>query len=264
MRIALGIEYDGNQFNGWQSQPHGNTVQDALERALLKIAGQPVAAVCAGRTDAGVHGWGQVVHIDAPVERPLTAWVRGVNTFLPASVAVTWAQPVTDEFHARFSARSRSYRYLLLNHPVRPGVMHGRVGWFHGNLDVEAMRAGAAYLLGTHDFSSFRAAECQAKFPIKTLYQADVSQQGQLLCFDFRASAFLHHMVRNLVGSLLFVGKGVRPPEWMATLLACRDRSQAAPTFAPGGLYFMGVEYDECWRLPSLGRIIPASAMISV
>ncbi len=255
MRIALGIEYDGSQFSGWQSQPSGNTVQDVLERALAQIAGMPLKVMCAGRTDAGVHGVGQVAHFDTEVSRPLSAWVRGVNTHLPGSVAVTWAQPVADDFHARFSARSRSYRYLLLNHAVRPALMQGKVGWFHGALDVAAMQEAAKLLLGRHDFSSFRAAECQAKSPIKTLYQADISRSGNLLSFDFRADAFLHHMVRNLVGSLLFVGKGVRPPAWMAEVLAACDRGAAAPTFAPGGLYFMAVEYDSAWGLPDHGRM---------
>lgn len=258
-RIALGVEYDGAVFSGWQSQPHGNTVQDVLEKALAKIAGAPMAATCAGRTDAGVHGIGQVVHIDPPVSRPITAWVRGVNTYLPDTVAVTWAREVDQDFHARFSARSRSYRYLLLNHPVRPGLMAGKLGWFHGPLDEAAMAAGAAYLIGTHDFSSFRAAECQAKSPIKTMTRAEVRCEGDLVSFDFQASAFLHHMVRNLVGSLVFVGKGLRPPEWMGELLLLKDRTLAAPTFGPGGLYFMGVEYEEKWRLPAEGRIIAPS-----
>ena len=259
MRIALGIEYDGSGFSGWQSQPNGNTVQDVLQTALSKIAGVKLTAHCAGRTDAGVHGIGQVVHIDPTVARPLTAWVRGVNTFLPPSVAVTWAREVDDGFHARFSARGRSYRYLLLNHPVRPALMASRVGWFHLPLDVEAMQAGAERLLGTHDFSAFRAAECQAKTPVKTLRRAEVRRQGDLVTFDFQADAFLHHMVRNLVGSLIFVGKGLRSPEWMSELLEQRDRTLAAPTFAPGGLYFMGVEYEEKWRLPPEGRIIAPS-----
>ena len=259
MRIALGIEYDGSGFSGWQSQPNGNTVQDVLQTALSQIAGVKTMAHCAGRTDAGVHGIGQVVHIEPAVARPLTAWVRGVNAHLPASVAVTWAREVGDEFHARFSARSRAYRYVLLNHPVRPGLLASRVGWFHQPLDVAAMQAGADLLLGTHDFSAFRAAECQAKTPVKTLKRADVSRQGDLVSFDFRADAFLHHMVRNLVGSLIFVGKGLRPAAWMAELLEHRKRSLAAPTFAPGGLYFMGVEYEEKWRLPPEGRIIAPS-----
>lgn len=250
MRIALAIEYCGTHFHGWQSQPSGNTVQDALEAALAAIAGQPVGVICAGRTDAGVHATHQVVHFDAPVERPLSAWVRGVNSHLPDGVAVRWAQPVAPEFHARFSARGRRYRYLLMNRPQRPGLWQGRVGWFHLPLDLAAMQAAAGRLLGEHDFSAFRAAGCQAKTPVKTLWRADVQQQGNLLVFDFEASAFLHHMVRNLVGSLVYIGKGVQPAEWMDELLQARDRSAAAPTFSPDGLYFRGPIYEPHWQLP--------------
>lgn len=251
MRIALGIEYDGAGFVGWQSQPNGAGVQDALEAAIARICGHSLRVVCAGRTDAGVHALAQVVHFDTEAVRPLTAWVRGVNAHLPATVAVTWARAVDDGFHARFSARSRSYRYLLLNRPVRPALLSGRVGWHHRPLDVEPMREAAVLLLGEHDFSAFRAAECQAKSPVKTLHRADVSVQGDCIVFDFRASAFLHHMVRNLVGSLVQVGLGKQPPVWMADLLAQRDRSLAAPTFDPAGLYFAGVEYDAAWLLPA-------------
>jgi len=250
MRIALAIEYCGTHFQGWQSQPSGNTVQDALEAALAAIAGQPVGVICAGRTDAGVHATHQVVHFDAPVERPLTAWVRGVNSHLPDGVAVRWAQAVAPEFHARFSARGRRYRYLLMNRPQRPGLWQGRVGWFHLPLDLAAMQAAAGRLLGEHDFSAFRAAGCQAKTPVKTLWRADVQQQGNLLVFDFEASAFLHHMVRNLVGSLVYIGKGAQPAEWMGELLQARDRSAAAPTFSPDGLYFRGPIYEPHWQLP--------------
>ncbi len=250
MRIALAVEYCGTSFQGWQSQPSGNTVQDALEAALAAIAGQPVGVICAGRTDAGVHATHQVVHFDAPVERPLTAWVRGVNSHLPAGVAVRWAQAVDAEFHARFSARGRRYRYLLLNRPQRPGLWQGRVGWFHLPLDLAAMQAAAGRLLGEHDFSAFRAAGCQAKTPIKTLWRADVQEQGNLLVFDFEASAFLHHMVRNLVGSLVYIGKGAQPAEWMDELLQARDRTAAAPTFSPDGLYFRGPIYEPHWQLP--------------
>lgn len=250
MRLALGIEYDGSSFSGWQSQTHGNTVQDALERALGQIAAQRTQVICAGRTDAGVHALGQVVHFDTEVERPLNAWVRGTNAFLPASVAVTWAQPVADEFHARFSARSRSYRYILLDRPVRSAVDHGRVGWFHHRLDVAAMAEAAQLLLGEHDFSAFRAAECQAKTPIKTLHQANVRREGERIVFEFRADAFLQHMVRNMVGSLVYVGKGAHRPEWLAELLATRNRTRAAPTFSPHGLYLTKVEYEERWQLP--------------
>ena len=250
MRIALAIEYCGTSFHGWQSQPSGATVQDVLELALREIAGQPVGVICAGRTDAGVHATHQVVHFDAPVERPMTAWVRGVNAHLPEGVAVRWAQPVDAEFHARFSARGRRYRYLLMNRPQRPGLWQGRVGWFHLPLDLAAMRDAAGRLLGEHDFSAFRAAGCQAKTPVKTLWRADVQQQGNLLVFDFEASAFLHHMVRNLVGSLVYIGKGAQPAAWMDALLQARDRTEAAPTFSPDGLYFRGPIYEPHWQLP--------------
>lgn len=259
MRIALGVEYDGSAFAGWQSQSHANTVQDALERALAAVAGQSIRTTCAGRTDAGVHALAQVVHFDSPVARPDTAWIRGVNANLPPTVAVRWATPVVDDFHARFSARARSYRYLLLNRPVRPAILHGRVGWFHVPLDVAAMNAAADCLLGEHDFSAFRAAECQAKSPIKILQRADIRRQDDVIVFEFTANAFLHHMVRNLVGALVYVGKGRREPGWIAELLASRDRTRAAPTFDPAGLYFVGVDYGPEWQLPGGGRIMPAS-----
>jgi len=250
VRLALGLEYCGTPFQGWQSQPSGNTVQDVLEVALARIGGQAVGVICAGRTDAGVHATHQVVHFDAPVDRPLTAWVRGVNAHLPDGVAVRWAQPVDDAFHARFSARGRRYRYLLLNRPQRPGLWHGRVGWFHLPLDLAEMQAAASRLLGEHDFSAFRAAGCQAKTPVKTLWRADVRQRGGLLIFDFEASAFLHHMVRNLVGSLVYIGKGAQGAGWMGELLLAKDRKQSAPTFSPDGLYFRGPIYEPHWGLP--------------
>lgn len=250
MRIALGLEYFGHRFRGWQSQAGGGTVQDALEAALAEIAAGPVATLCAGRTDAGVHATQQVVHFDVTVERPLTAWVRGVNAHLPDGVAVRWAQPVSDEFHARFSARGRRYRYLLLNRPQRPGLWQGRVGWYHGELDLAAMQDAAARFLGEHDFSAFRAAECQAKSPVKTMSQATVRRCGPVLVFDFAASAFLHHMVRNLVGTLVHIGKGAQPAGWVDELLQMQDRKLAAPTFAPDGLYFRGPVYEAHWQLP--------------
>ncbi|OHC63004.1 MAG: tRNA pseudouridine(38-40) synthase TruA [Rhodocyclales bacterium GWA2_65_20] len=251
VRIALGIEYDGSGFAGWQSQTHGNTVQDVLEKAMAAIGGQAVRVVCAGRTDAGVHATAQVVHFDTAAQRPASAWVRGVNAHLPPQVAVCWAREVGPEFHARFSAVARAYRYLLLNRPVRPALLNGRVGWFHHPLDIDAMRSAAACLIGEHDFSAFRAAECQAKSPVKHLYRADISTQNDCVVFDFRANAFLHHMIRNLVGSLVYIGKGKHPPAWMGELLAGRDRTRAAPTFAAAGLYFAGVEYDPVWQLPA-------------
>ncbi|BAO29102.1 tRNA pseudouridine(38-40) synthase TruA [Sulfuritalea hydrogenivorans] len=249
MRIALTLEYDGSGFCGWQSQAGGGAVQDALESALSLVADAPIRVACAGRTDAGVHAIGQVVHFDTAALRPDTAWVRGVNSHLPASVAVRWAQSVPDDFHARFSATGRRYRYVLLNRGERPGLMAKRVGWFHRPLDADAMQAAAGLLLGEHDFSAFRAVECQAKSPVKTLRRADVTRHGDLLVFDFEASAFLHHMVRNIVGALVYVGKGAHPPEWVGELLAGRDRARAAPTFEACGLYFAGVDYDPVWQL---------------
>lgn len=250
MRIALGLEYCGTPFRGWQSQRGGGTVQDALEAAIAAIAGVPVSVICAGRTDAGVHASLQVAHFDAPVERPLTAWVRGVNSHLPDGVVVRWAQVVAADFHARFSAHGRRYRYLLLNRPTRPGLWQGRLGWYHPQLDLERMQDGASRLLGEHDFTAFRASGCQAKTPIKTLWRADIRQRGDLFVFDFEASAFLHHMVRNLVGSLVYIGKGLQGPLWIDDLLRARDRKLAAPTFSPDGLYFRGPIYEPHWNLP--------------
>lgn len=253
MRIALGIEYDGAGFEGWQTQPHGRTGQDRLEAALARLAGAPVATVTAGRTDAGVHATGQVVHFDVEVDRPLSAWVRGTNSHLPEAIAVRWAQAVPDDFHARFSATGRHYRYVLLNRPVRPAVLHGKVGWQHRPLDLEAMQAAARRLLGRHDFSAFRAASCQAKTPVRELRRAEVQRRSDFILFDFAADAFLHHMVRNLVGALVYVGKGAATPEGLAGLLAGRDRTLAPPTFAADGLYLVKVDYDARWQLPEAG-----------
>jgi tRNA pseudouridine38-40 synthase len=250
-RIALGLEYDGRPFHGWQTQPDGNTVQDYLECALAVIHGGPVQTVTAGRTDAGVHASAQVVHFDALNPRPESAWVRGVNAHLPEGISVLWAREVSDDFHARFSAEERWYRYLLLNRPVRPALLAGRVGWVHGELDDGAMCAAAGQLLGIHDFSAFRAAECQAKSPIRNLHEARVAREGELLTFHFRANAFLHHQVRNMVGALVWVGQGRRPPEWVAEVLESRDRSRAAATFAPDGLYLAGVRYACQYGLPA-------------
>lgn len=262
MRIAIGVEYDGSSFAGWQSQTHGNTVQDVLERALSHVADNRIRTACAGRTDAGVHALAQVVHFDAPTRRPLSAWVRGTNAHLPPTVAVRWAVPVPDGFHARFSAIARRYRYVLLNRPVRPALLNGKVGWFHQPLDVRAMAAGATHLLGEHDFTAFRAAECQAKSPIKHLHQATVTRHNDLIVFELQASAFLHHMVRNVVGALVYVGKGSHPPAWIAELLSGRDRSRAAPTFSAAGLYFAGADYDARWGLPVDDSATPGIEMM--
>jgi len=249
-RVALGVQYDGSAFCGWQSQPHGRTVQDALERALREFAQTPLATVVAGRTDTGVHGLGQVVHFDTALDRAPFSWVRGTNAFLPSTIAVQWAKPMPDTFHARFSAFERIYYYALYVHPVRSPMLAARAGWVHTPLDVDAMRAAAAYLIGERDFSAFRSSECQAKSPVKHLYQIDVRPQGDFIHFRFRANAFLHHMVRNLMGCLVAIGRGRHAPEWLADVLASRDRNRAAPTFMPEGLYLAHVGYPETFAVP--------------
>lgn len=250
MRIALGVEYDGSPYCGWQSQAAGLTLQDTMQAALSQIADHPLLVHAAGRTDTGVHALEQVVHFDTVAHRPLSAWVRGVNAKLPGSLAVKWAHAVPDEFHARFSAQARSYRYLLINRPVRSAVHAGKAGWFHHPLNLDAMQQAARCLMGEHDFSAFRAAECQAKSPVKTMTRLDISRQGEMLVFDLEANAFLHHMVRNLVGCLVYVGKGKYPAHWLAQVLEGRERRLAAPTFAPDGLYLRRIKYDDKWGLP--------------
>jgi len=257
MRIAIGVSYDGSAFEGWQSQPSGRTVQDHLERALGSIACQPVRLVAAGRTDAGVHALGQVAHFDTEAERPDQAWVRGANAALPAAIAVQWAVRVPEAFSARYAATARTYRYLLYCHPVRPAVLAGRVGSFHLPLALEPMQAAGRRLLGRHDFSAFRSAECQAKSPVRELRRLGVAQRGSYFIFDVTADAFLHHMVRNIVGSLVQVGKGAQPPEWVEAVLASRDRARAAPTFPPDGLYLAEVRYGPEWNLPGFPPIMP-------
>ena len=252
MRLALGIEYEGSGFCGWQSQANGGGVQDAVEKALGIIANAPVRAHCAGRTDTGVHAAGQVIHFDAPINRPLTAWVRGANAHLPDSVAVCWAREMPAEFHARFSATARAYEYRLLDRATRAARDHGRVGWYHRPLDHGAMLEAARQLLGTHDFSAFRAAECQAKSPVKTLQQLDVERVSDMVIFRLKADGFLHHMVRNIVGGLVSVGNGSKPPDWLGEVLATRDRKHAAPTFSPAGLCFLGADYPEQFGLPKV------------
>jgi tRNA pseudouridine38-40 synthase len=260
MRLALAIEYAGFAFCGFQSQPARCGVQDALEHAIGEIAGHPVGVVAAGRTDAGVHAVSQIVHFDSEAVRPGSAWVRGVNTHLPGNAAVLWSHAVPSDFHARFAATARHYTYVLLTRAERPGLLSGRVGWYHRSLDLEAMRAGAAYLAGTHDFSAFRAAECQAKSPVKTLARVAIAREGAFIRFDFSANAFLHHMIRNIVGALVYVGAGRHPPDWILDLLDARDRTRAAPTFAAEGLYFAGADYDARFGLPPAVRPVTIGA----
>lgn len=254
MRVALGIEYDGCNYFGWQSQPDGRTIQDVVQSALSKVASAPVSVIAAGRTDTGVHAVEQVIHFDTDAKRPLMAWIRGTNALLPSGVAVLWAHEVGDEFHARFSAQARSYRYKLFCRPVRSALQHGKVGWFHQPLDANKMREAAGYLLGKHDFSAFRASECQAKSPVKNLREFRISQENGLIILDLTADAFLHHMVRNIVGCLVYIGNGKHPPQWMREVLEGRQRSRAAPTFAPDGLYLRHISYDAKWRLPQIAQ----------
>ena len=249
-RIALGLAYDGSVWRGWQTQPQGQTVQDELQKALLDFTTETTETVCAGRTDAGVHAVGQVVHLDTGVTRSLESWVRGLNTLLPESIAVQWAHPVPEHFHARFSATARTSIYVLRNSRVRSPLTRSRAGWFYQPLDLALMREAASRLLGEHDFSSFRSSQCQAASPVRTLELADIQKHGEFFIFTFKANAFLHHMVRNLMGTLLYVGSGRKPPGWVETLLADRDRRRAAPTFAANGLYFARVDYPSEFGLP--------------
>lgn len=250
MRIALGVEYDGASFCGWQCQPNGCGVQDALEVAIASIAQHPIRVHAAGRTDTGVHALMQVVHFDTTEMRPDNAWVRGVNAFLPKTVRVIWSKVVTDDFHARFSAQLRQYQYLLVNHAVAPDILATKAGWYHLPLNLQAMQQGANYLIGEHDFSAFRASECQASTPIRTLHEASIEQFGHKFVFKFVANAFLQHQVRNMLGALIYVGNGKHPPEHIRDLLEQQDRTISPPTFSANGLYLTGVGYDHMWQLP--------------
>ncbi len=284
-RIALGVSYRGTGYLGWQSQPNGRTVQDVLQAALSAFTTEKVQVMCAGRTDTGVHGINQVVHLDTPLLREPFSWVRGTNAFLPPDVAVQWAVPVTAGFHARSSALGRRYTYVLLQSAVRPALEAGQVGWVFKALDVARMREAASHLIGEHDFSSFRSAQCQSPTPVKLLREIRISRcvppgrpvqvaspdagrpnihparqtgeaawQGEAVYwrFDFEGQAFLHHMIRNIMGCLLAVGTGQYPPDWVQTVLAARQRKVAAPTFAADGLYFQGPSYDDAWQLPNI------------
>lgn len=254
-RIALGLQYDGAAFNGWQTQTHGNTVQDHLEAGLRAFTGGEIGVTVAGRTDTGVHALGQVAHFDTDLVRPLTAWVRGLNAFLPETIVVQWAQEVDAEFHARFVAFERTYYYALYTGPIRPPLLMQRAGYLllpPGEvLQLEAMQKAAQYLVGEHDFSSFRAAGCQAKSPVKTMHEITVIGQGQWVFVRLRGNAFLHHMVRNIMGCLVAIGRGRETPDWMQTVLAARSRTIAAPTFMPDGLYLANVAYPAPYVLPA-------------
>ena len=252
MRIAMGVEYDGHPFCGWQYQDHSPSVQEALERALTKVADQPLRVICAGRTDTGVHGMGQVVHFDTTAERTERSWVMGTNANLPKSVAVLWAKPVSADFHARFSAQRRRYRYVIFNRPVRPTFLQHRVAWAYRPLDVVRMQAAARPLLGEHDFNAYRAQACQAKSPVRTLYRLDVARHGEFIALDLEANGFLHHMVRNIAGVLMAIGSGEQDVAWSAEVLARRDRTLGGVTAPACGLYLVGVQYPPDFGLPVL------------
>ena len=256
MRVALAVEYDGAHFCGWQSQTDLCGVQDSVENAIARIAEHTLRIHAAGRTDTGVHAMMQVIHFDTEVSRPESAWVRGVNAFLPASVRVLWAKMVAGEFHARFSATQRSYQYLLANQQTAPAIKAQQAGWYHLPLNVAAMQEAIGYLQGEHDFSAFRASECQANSPVRTLNAASIKAHGDYILFNFSANAFLQHQVRNMVGALIYVGNGKNPPEFVRDLLEQKDRTLSPPTFSPNGLYLVGVEYDQKFGLPCTQRAL--------
>jgi tRNA pseudouridine38-40 synthase len=250
MRIALGIEYDGHTFYGWQAQTGLVTIQNCLETALSTIAAEPIKIFCAGRTDAGVHATGQVVHFDTQVIRPQRAWIKGVNAHLPPAIAVRWMQVVNDDFHARFSAVARRYRYVIYTHKVRPAILASRVTWCHYSLDDRRMQAGADFLLGEHDCSSLRSSRCESKTPMRNIHFVNISRQGNFIIMDIQANAFLHHMVRNIAGVLIRIGIGEAEPVWMATVLAAKDRRAAATTASATGLYLSQVIYPATYSFP--------------
>jgi len=250
VRVALGVSYHGGHYQGWQSQSSRQTVQDQLERALGRFVDHRVSTLCAGRTDAGVHGLMQVVHFDTPLDRPEPSWVRGPNALLPRDIAVQWAKVVPKSFHCRASAVSRRYAYVVLQSPVRPSLDQGRVGWVYRPLQLELMQQAAQQLIGEHDFTSFRASACQALSPVKNMLRIAISRRGAYWRFEFEANAFLHHMIRNIMGCLLYVGEQRQPVEWMQQVMQARDRDAAAPTFSPDGLYFLGPRYESHWGLP--------------
>ena len=251
MRVAMGVEYDGAEFHGWQVQRGAvRTVQACLEQAVSRVADQPVAVHCAGRTDAGVHALGQVIHFDTQARRSMRSWVLGCNVNLPPDVSVNWATEVDAGFHARFSAVARHYRYEILNRATRSGLDRARVVWTHRPLDAKRMQEAANDLIGTHDFSSFRALGCQAKSPVRTVLYIDVRQRGERVAIEIGANAFLHHMVRNLAGVLLAIGRGDRPPGWAREILELRDRTRGGVTAPPQGLYLTRVDYPRVFGLP--------------
>lgn len=252
MRWALGVEYDGSEYFGWQRQAEVDSIQSQVEMALSSIANEPIDVQCAGRTDAGVHATGQVIHFETNAIRNEGAWTLGINSKLPDNIAVRWVKAVDDSFHARFSATARRYRYVIYNHHLRPGILRRGVSHYLGEIDENKMHRAAQSLIGEQDFTSFRAIHCQSKTPFRNVHKVSVTRQGMYVMVDIKANAFLHHMVRNIVGSLLEIGLGRQNEDWMAYLLSLKDRNQAAATAKPNGLYLVDVTYPDEFQLPKL------------
>ncbi|MBX3708897.1 MAG: tRNA pseudouridine(38-40) synthase TruA [Gammaproteobacteria bacterium] len=250
MRIALGVEYNGHGFYGWQAQRGLSTIQGTLESALAKVANERILLFCAGRTDANVHAMGQVVHFDTHAKRHIDAWIWGTNSHLPSSIVVRWAKHVDYSFHARFTAMARRYRYVIFNHPIRPAMLSTRVTWHYYPLDVVPMQQAGKILIGEQDFSSFRSSQCHSKSPMRNVTEFTVRRQGDFVIVEIQANAFLHHMVRNIVGSLVKIGAGLKQPEWMQEVLQAKDRRAAAETAPPDGLYLTQVTYPEPYIFP--------------
>ena len=252
MRVALGVEYNGVRYSGWQRQSHVNSVQQEVEKALSRICNHPVEVVCAGRTDAGVHGTGQIIHFETEASRDMVAFTMGMNTLLPKDIAIRFAQPVAVDFHARFSATARRYRYIIYNSPFRGAVLSEGVTHFHHPLDEVKMQEACQYLIGTHDFTSFRAIHCQANTPTRTIHHLSVARQGNYVVIDIKANAFLHHMVRNITGSLMDIGIHKQQPIWLKELLDCKERAKASATAKAAGLYLVDVDYPEEFNIPKM------------
>ena len=250
MRIALGVEYDGHDYYGWQSQPGLKTIQGTLENALSVVANEPVEIICAGRTDTGVHATGQVIHFDTRAKRHLDAWIFGTNTRLPPSISIRWSRHVDHSFHARFKAVARRYRYVIFNHPVRPALLNTRTSWHYYPLDIERMRTAASFLIGEQDFSSFRSSKCNSNSPMRNITDFTIQRRGDLVIFEIEANAFLHHMVRNIAGTLMKIGGGFKEVAWMQEVLQAKSRQAAAETAPPGGLYLTTVRYPEPYLFP--------------
>ena len=250
MRIALGLEYTGTHFCGWQTQPHAPSIQHHVETALSKVANHPITVTCAGRTDTGVHATAQVIHTDVTAPRTMRSWILGTNANLSTEISILWAQPVDENFHARFTAQARHYRYLILNRPTRPAILAKRVTWERKPLDIEPMQAAAKQLIGTHDFTSYRATACQAKSPIRTITHLTIARTNQQITIDIAANAFLHHMVRNIAGVLMTIGRGEQQPKWAKTVLEARNRTAGGITAPPDGLYLYQIDYPEPYNFP--------------